>query len=122
MQFLVAGGVSESFHVFCRAAATLRFCGCCCTKHINTVTKLVLAALQVLERRGLTHVPSAFCLKDVFQVGHWSHRAKGQSNTVHLTTRLPPEATTQHTECSSLQCPDMSVFSMTLFRSKQHKQ
>jgi len=30
--------------------------------------KLVLAGLQVLERKGLTHVPSAFCLKDVFQV------------------------------------------------------
>ena len=27
-------------------------------------------AMQMLERKGLSHVPSAFCLKEVFQVSH----------------------------------------------------
>ena len=58
MQLLGAEGLSESACFFCRAAAT--------------VAKLDLAGLQVLERKGLTHVPSAFCLKDVFQVWCWS--------------------------------------------------
>ena len=36
--------------------------------NIGIILPKLVVAVKGLERKGLSHVPSAFCLKDVFQV------------------------------------------------------